>query len=245
MALVNRKENGRYVIPTSLTHSSGTITAVVNQVGYSVNLSGLSANTLYFLYLRINSGTTQLFFSAIVPSSYRASFSEALLVGAFYSNGNSSPAFGSFINIEGVPKTSNEIPFVGSGTWTNTTYSGFWERDGKNLKCQFSAVCTAAPSGGSLLLSIPFSTMELNAFSGKRAGLTYVEDNGITGYDGLVYIQSVTQIGPAVLNTASTYGGSNVVSTTAPISFNTGDFITVTKFDMPLTAFNTTPLKDL
>lgn len=137
MALVNRNKTTpqRHLIPTSLTHSAGTITAVINGVSYSVNLTGLTANTLYFLYLRINSGTAQLFFVTTVPSTYRVSFPEAILVGAFYSNGLTSVAFGSFINIEGIPSTTNDIAFnaVTQGFGTISSEVSNWSRTGLNL----------------------------------------------------------------------------------------------------------------
>ncbi len=114
MALVNRNTVSpqKHIIPTSLTHNAGVITAVINGVSYPVSLSGLSANTLYFLYLRINSGTTQLFFVTTAPSTYRVSFPEAKLVGAFYASGGNSfngntVEFGTFVTIEGPPKTLN------------------------------------------------------------------------------------------------------------------------------------------
>ena len=106
MALVQRlarSAKDQYIIPESLTHNSGTISATVNGVNYTCSLSGLTANTLYFLYLR--SGQSNIQFVTTVPSSYRASFPEAILIGAFYANGLSSVAFGSFVNIEGEPSS--------------------------------------------------------------------------------------------------------------------------------------------
>lgn len=110
MALTNLNPISRqkYIIPTSLTHSSGIITAVVNGASYQVTLSGLTYVTRYFLYL--NNGS--LVYVTTLPSTYRATNPNAILVGAFYSNGLASVAFGAFVNIEGVPNTSAAIPYV-------------------------------------------------------------------------------------------------------------------------------------
>lgn len=110
MALTNLTPTSRqrYVIPSSLTHSSGIITAVVNGASYQVSLSGLTYVTRYFLYL--NNGS--LVYVTTVPSTYKVSNPNATLVGAFYSNGLASVAFGAFVNIEGIPTTSTAIPYA-------------------------------------------------------------------------------------------------------------------------------------
>lgn len=106
MALVQRlarSAKDQYIIPESLTHSLGVISATVNGVGYTCTLSGLTANTLYFLYLR--PGQVNIQFVTTVPSSYRASFPQAILIGAFYSNNLTSVSFGAFISIVGIPES--------------------------------------------------------------------------------------------------------------------------------------------
>lgn len=117
MALTSFGSRAKYLIPDSLTQSAGVITAVVNGVSYQVTLSGLTAVTLYYLHL--NNGV--LVQSTLTGSAYRASNPSSILVGAFYSNGLASVAFGAFCTIEGVPQTTSDIPYdmvLGTNTGT-------------------------------------------------------------------------------------------------------------------------------
>lgn len=162
--LVSRDQNQKkYSIPDSLIHNSGTITATFNSVNYSVTLSGLATNSLYFLYVRSVLGVTQLFFTASVPSVYRVSYPEAILVGAFYANGLSPVAFGSFVNIEGIPTTANEVPFnlspLFSGGNGTATVSGTntYIKSGANVFIALRPSITKGTASGSLALSgLPF-----------------------------------------------------------------------------------------
>lgn len=119
-------KNPKFVLPV-MSHSSGTITATfMNGSSLSRLISAdvtLVANTLYMVYLVASGGTAALRISTNVNSVGPAGFTTWTLVGAFYSNGMiGSVAFGSFVNIVGVP-TTDTIPFTTSiiGAVTNPT----------------------------------------------------------------------------------------------------------------------------
>jgi hypothetical protein len=109
----------------SLSHGGGIISltaSTVNVGGLQIDTDTLSrtissdvtlvANTLYMIYVVLSSGTPTMRISTNVNSVGPAGFSSWKLVGAFYSNGiTGSIAFGSFVNIDGAPATTN-IPYT-------------------------------------------------------------------------------------------------------------------------------------
>lgn len=107
------------LVPDSMVQSgsltTGTITATFNSIAYAATLSGLSLQNLYFCYLRMNSGTLQLFFNTSAPSVYRLSFPEAILVGAFYTN--TSSQFQAFVSTRS-QTPSTFVAMTATGTYT-------------------------------------------------------------------------------------------------------------------------------
>lgn len=219
-------------------------------------LSGLTANSLYFLYMRINSGSVILTSSTSVPSVYRASFPEAILVGAFYADGMSPVAFGSFVNIEGVPETSS-VPYlpVLEATGTNPNLGstgvreGFWVRKGSriHLDLRFVASGTGITAGsGSYRTIVPFSFGSNNlgvtgqyvtAQVGRSFGTVPSTAVNLTAFRSGSYIYWYQSDGGI---------GNGEFSTSIPASAFTasGNSLT-TKADYEAASLSNTPLKDL
>ena len=169
MALVQRliKSNQKYIIPSSLTHSAGTITAVINGKVMTVAVGSPAANTLYHLYVRMNGPTLTMYAVTTVPSAYRASYSDAVLIGAYYSNGLSTPSFGSFVDIEG-PMETDSIPFdmtiegsisnPAKGTISPGYDNAYWCRKGSKIQIRYdfyNAGGAGSAGSGTYLFSIP------------------------------------------------------------------------------------------
>lgn len=132
---------------STLTHSAGIISlapSVVNIGGVQVDTDALSrtissdvtlvANTRYMIYVVLLTGAPVIRISTNVNSVGPVGFTSWKLVGAFYSNGiTGSIAFGSFVNIEGAPETTN-IPYtpittaLGAVSAINMT----WKREGSH-----------------------------------------------------------------------------------------------------------------
>lgn len=145
----------------------------------SVALSGLVANTLYYVYATLNSGVPQLTISQNVNSAGPTGFGSWKLVGAFYANGGP-PAltvssaqgaieFGSFINIEGVPTFQAPIPsWFGINTLSDSPPTKattrdvdvvHWLRVGSKAVCFYqyrhSSLTGAASGTGAYLYLVP------------------------------------------------------------------------------------------
>lgn len=142
--MANLLTSRKIEIPDTLVHSSGTITATFGTQSYNISVGSPTANTLYFLYLGTISGTTALSQSVSVPSVYQASNPQSIFIGAYYSNGITTPGpqFGSFVNITGAP-TTQAMSFVqstSSGFTSTTQWEGTWWRVGRQLfmECRVS-----------------------------------------------------------------------------------------------------------
>lgn len=183
----------------SLSHSAGTISLAssVLTIGgqqYSGALSRLiatdvtmTANTLYMIYAVINSGNMELRISANVNSVGPSGFTSWKLVGAFYTNGLSPIAFGSFVNIQGTPSTSTPIPFnlgvnfTGSNGTASISNDCYYSRIGNTIYTTFSVVITKGTATGSLRLNgLPILTGS-PSFSGKGQ-INVNNGNNFTGY---------------------------------------------------------------
>ncbi|OQW46487.1 MAG: hypothetical protein A4S09_16350 [Proteobacteria bacterium SG_bin7] len=254
MPLVQRSgiSKQRHLIPDSLSHSGGIITAVLSGVSYSHTLSGLTANTLYFLYMRINSGNVILTSSTSIPSVYRVSFPEAILVGAFYADGMSPVAFGSFVNIEGAPES---LPISYTPVWTSlgtnptlgtTSITGFWTRKGAYalLNFGFQIGSGFSPGTSTYLMSTPTNIQmtsvglanPLNTLDGDSMFI----DNSASNFQYRLSAErsGATAISFRVANSTAQWAAS------LPVTPATSDFFQ-SAVSTPILAWSNTPLKDL
>ncbi len=97
----------------ALSHNAGVVTLAASRITiggqqYPITslqhtLSTMTSSTLYMLYVVISAGTPTLVKSTNFNSVGPAGFTSWKLVGALYSNGITTPVFGSFVNIDGKP----------------------------------------------------------------------------------------------------------------------------------------------
>lgn len=223
-----------------------------NSTDLSVTLSGLSANTLYFVYAVRSSGVTSLVVSANVNSQGPAGYSAWKLVGAFYTDNSSQ--YGSFVNIEGVPE-SDVVPFTATitsetGAPTNYTAIGKFRRYGImghfEVEILFS---TTSAAFSNIYSSVPF-TMDTSKLATSSLvgnfpiGHTSVHDSGTSSYPmgGKVDIETTTKVCLSWWNVTNT--SQSAITQAYPITFNTNDGIQ-SLFDVPISGWSNTPLKDL
>lgn len=248
----------RFLIPDSLIHSAGTITAIFGSKFYSTFLTGLVANTLYYLYILPN-GT--MVFSTSANSIGPAGQSAWTLIGAFYANGLAIVGFGTFVNIEGPPSTSNVVRspismFRNADTlgWASGPASS-WSRNGRLFSMTYSAFAdNVAPNGG----AIPFViAMPNNLGFMAQAGLALSQDveiaqenGGFIGAASMSIINAISDwvqlemysVGPTSFYLLAQPAG---VGTLLRSSVSAGTVIQGNIYNLPLTIWSNTPLKDL
>lgn len=260
--MANQTTKKTYEIPTTLTHLAGTITAVFPSGSRAVALSGLTAATLYYLYVRTVASVPTLFFSTTIPSTYRVSFTDAVLVGAFYSDGMASPAFGSFVTIEGVPtsdifsytpiwSSDGTPPVIGNGTVTGRAM-----RRGNilNMECQINPGGSTTFGTGNYTISI-LSGLTIDASKTAPGAIDIVHqmagsgwwgvtDTGVNNYTGS-RIQYHTTATLSFLYQNNASGVNGIWTPTAPFTFGNNDFFFAKGIDIPITGWTNQPLKDL
>lgn len=244
----------KHLIPDSLTHNAGTITAVFGTKVYTTVLSGLAANTRYQLYL-IPNGTMVFSINenSVGPSGQTSWF----LVGSFYATGNVTPVWGTFVNIEGSP---NSRPWFGGLTQLSQSGGGFitkggtidideviYTRMGAQIKIEWSHSKTGA--GG----SAPGGNWEYDT------NTYFPTDNslipGITQEDTVNGLAQVTTAGDG-RNLHTYYNNnnkwsfryttpSNTIASNTTHPYAAGSFRLGGNWIYPVQAFGVTPIKDL
>lgn len=169
--------------------------AVTSQL--SVAKPSLTANARYQVFAVQSAGVVSLVISQNENSTGPAGFSSWKLVGCFRANGLASVAFGSFINIVGIPK-SDVIGYLPVFTNLGTVVSieMFYSTNGKN--CEIHGKYTMGTGAAALAtISIPFTT------------------------ESSSYIPSVTQVGPVMFGVATSVF-SNLLATAGQTAYNFG-----------------------
>lgn len=233
-----------YEIPLSLTHNAGQIEAEFSAATYNVSLSGLTANTLYFLYTRKVSNVASLVYTTTVPSTYRVSFPDAVLVGAFYSNGLASVGFGSFVDIENQVETQDWISAAVTGSYTtNTTYTCLWKRSGQDILLDILISFSGTPTPSvAASVNLP-SNLTTAPFFSPNIGVGSFLDQPNTYY-GLEIFAIVNGSAPVIEQAGSTHVVFANFLPNSPVVVATGDRIEYSA-KLKINEFlDVTPLKD-
>lgn len=258
----------------TLTHSAGSITlnasasnnAWLTIGGQQYRLTSsisraisadvtMTAAALYMIYVVRNAGVTELRISSNFNSIGPAGFLSWKLVGAFYSNGVSpTVAFGSFVNIEGVPESGTFDYTPTSGWNTNVTHFGTKKRIGDTWEYLMRVVCSGTPNINNITFNLPatdiIDTPRLvgGTHSYTNHGIVSMQAAGTSYAAGLVGINSTSNLsvwmmrGPAANAHDYTIPSTNNGVPAGP--FGAGDFVQV-KVTLPIVGLNNTPLKDL
>jgi len=227
-----------YVLPSSLSQGSGIISATVAGFTLTVAVPSLTAGTMYYVYLL--NGALQV--SSSVSSTFRGSNSGALLVGAFLAD--SSGAFGSFVTIVGLPRTETTLLFqgtAGGGLGTLTGANFYYNRDGKNITCDYRFT-TGTVSSAIALLPLPTNILvDSTLIPSGTLFLGTCLNNSNVGETRLVALPGQTTSN-LYFNTANTLNGTPMNGNASP--FATGQ-IESGQYRVPIAAWSNTPLIDL
>lgn len=253
------------------SHASGvvsvgpTLLTIRGQQYYSLatslTLPALTANTLYFLYASPFGTGFTLAVSTSAPSVYKASTPLSELVGAFYSNGLTSVAWGSFVNIVGTPQTIATIPTNISITGTGGTpvpngsalISASWGRWGDRFSLGYLLQQTGGGTigGGTYIWNLPFSmettNRSLGPYSTYRVGNGKITSNGSNAGNPTailtVLANSPTQVFMNYLQT-SIENTANVGAAAYPMT-SSNFAITFSIDNVAISGWANTSLKDL
>lgn len=214
----------------------------------NVSLSGLTANTLYMVYVVMTGPTS---FQLVVSGNYNsvgpAGYTKWKLVGAFYADGALS--LGSFIdNLYDRPTTVDRMSY--SVSWTgstnpaivNGTLLSTWGRDGETLALEIAMVAGSSTTFGSGQWNFTgpsaftFNTSKITGYgtSSATVGTAYMNDNTVAFYIGLTVVINTNQVRIHV-------NGGAAVGATTPFTWGNTDNLTLNA-KIPVLGWSNTPI---
>lgn len=218
----------------------------------SVALPTLAAASLYFVYAVQTAGVVALNISQNVNSVGPTGFLSWKLVGAFYSNGNSSVGFGSFVNIEGSPEsesiTCNAL-VIGASFGTVTSPAVYFRRKGDKLEVWGTATSGTMNSTSGPYVQTPGTlAVDFNKIAANvRVGIIQMmEPTGVN-----TQIPNVNY-GPAALwvdgsITTQVFASNHIQNNTFDKFINSSGNVSkfTFQYEVPISGWTTTPLRNL
>lgn len=125
---------------------------------------------------------------------------------------------------------------------TNSTYTGYWRRNGDNIESVVSIAFAGAPNSVSATLNMPLSyTIDTSKIPGTSTEVSYgtvkATDVGTRGYvGGSVVPASTTVLSLYFLTADSTYGYQTTVQQNVPFTFGNTDLLVI-NYSVPCTQF--------
>jgi hypothetical protein len=122
--------------------------------------------------------------------------------------------------------------FTPTGAWsTNTTYTGFWKREGDSIYLDVELLLAGAPTSATLTVNIPSgltidTTKLLGTTSGTNAcGIMDILDAGVAVYSGAPVYSSTTAVLLRYLVASTTNATYGDVTQAAPHTFGASDHV--------------------
>lgn len=247
-----------------LSHNTGIITMAASTVipGYltiggqqyriTSNLTrtiatdvSMAANTLYMIYAVISGGSVVLRISSNVNSLGPSGFTSWKLIGSFYSNGLSSVAFGSFVNIDGDPTTEGVSfdPVINNLSGFTNTPQGRWWRKGKYFYTRISLLKNGSGGVGATFSINSIFTLDTSQDPSTSAGsnvnighaLNFNVD-GAAGFDAQIGCTYVSNTYRCINRLSGAVLAATDFSANAELTLN---------IDYPATDFSNKSIKDL
>lgn len=228
----------------------------------TVAYPSLTAMTLYMIYAVQTAGVVSLVISQNFNSVGPSGYSSWKLVGAFYANGLGTPTFGSFVNLEGVPRTSDmAVAFTGPGFGTITVQSSWAYRSGDKFiaKGTFTLGTVSAVNASIVLPSISVDTAKKSAQANtqlvgelRRLAGAATQDYQVGNTPGGT-VGGLGSQASAIFFDGSTTDRLFIARKQSSSAFDkevtnnfllTGEVMNV-EFELPISGWSTTPIKDL
>jgi hypothetical protein len=251
----------------ALSESGGTITLqpsilTIGGQQFSESVLNVAANltgqnTRYQIYAVRSGGVTSLVVSANENSSGPAGFTKWKLVGSYMTNGQSSVAFGSFLNIVGTPISEqilDELLFNSTDAANMNAHfnrASWYYRNGNVIQYHFSVRANQLPTAtGSFGLAAPVNInfkatpLASGGAHGFGLGLVGINDAGATNSTGGVSLNGETQF---LLQSNQTLSGGTLgtrIVTNSEFDWALGDSLSGS-FSVPVANWSSTPIEDL
>jgi len=125
-----------------------------------------------------------------------------------------------------------------TGSWTNTTYSGFYSRNGDKMSGTIKGILTGTPAAMDLSVTLPsgfvIDTAKIPTFNqgGTSIGTAQLMDNGLKNWTANVRVDNSTTFG--VVSNAN--GGETNITT--PFTWASGDEFSVSFNDVPIVSWS-------
>lgn len=131
------------------------------------------------------------------------------------------------------------VAYTPTGAWvSNTTYTGFWRRDGDTMEVEVKAATSGAPTSATFTASIPSgytidTTKLVNTTSQDTLGTGYANDSG-TAYKTIALYTTTTTVSGAYQSAVT--GAVSFVTQIAPFTFGAGDYV-ILRFRVPISGW--------
>lgn len=134
------------------------------------------------------------------------------------------------------------VSYTPTGSWsTNTTYTGYWTRKGNTLSLDIRIALAGAPTAADLTVNLPSGlVIESTDITTQNANITNwtsqvaIRDSGTATYSAVVRYSSTTAIALGYDTGAGTISN---VSNVGPITFASGDYISIKVNDIPISGW--------
>lgn len=133
--------------------------------------------------------------------------------------------------VYGTPITDWSTDWTPTGAWTtNTTYTGKWRQVGSNMEMVVKVTCSGAPTATTLFTYLPGSYVIDTDITpvATMVGQTYIEDYGLQGYTGTVFVNTSTQLSPGSYAASGSFTTPNGITQASPITFGASDYVILT-----------------
>jgi hypothetical protein len=232
---------------TVLTNASPKVQLVVPTASrdYTLPTTGVEFGGTWEIYNdRVHSGTSV--FSIVVKSSDGDTVA-TLMPGMR----------GKFVALQNTPTdtlhwdqgyhlVSEWLTFTPVGSWTNTTYTGSFRRNGDSLDLDIHWVLTNTPGAANLTYTLPLSlAIDSTKLAGPETDSSWLgggtfTDSGTANYSVFIKPTNTTTLGVRLFNVSGTYATDATLSNTLPVAASTADDGHIRIIGIPISTWTAT-----
>lgn len=215
------------------------------------NCSSDSSSTAYYLYIATGSSGSTItgLILTTAPNADGYDNSGNKVLARFYNNASSDIdqySIDQWVVNKFVPTNVRAVSFTPSSSWvSNTTVTGFFAREGGNMRAQFKAALSSAPTSASLTFDIPTgylidSAKLLSSGSVQRLGQGSCYDASGAGdiYPCHAFYLDTNTVSIRTDNSSGgTYSLLKAVTQAVPVTFASGDEVSI-EILVPIVGWN-------